>query len=269
MYFQKLSLLCFFCACIFSFTRAQTSGRAIYKSSSNITTRIDTTKAGSADQKDLNTLIRKSMQKEYLLNFNRYESVYKEIKELENASQTGKIDVIGIGSGTEGGIYKDMRNKVFAESRDGFGKLFLIEDTLVSLPWKLTEETKQIGGITCYKATAYLERKVTTNVADEQGKITAKEKKIKTNVTAWYAPSIPVNNGPALYWGLPGLILEISDGRLTLLCSEIVLNDKTEAKIEKPKKGQKVSQGKFDEIYEKKVNEMQEMYRDNRKKTGQ
>lgn len=269
MYFKKLSLLCFICACTFSFAGAQTSGRAIYKSSSNITTKIDTTKAGAADQKDLNTLIRKSMQKEYLLNFNGYESVYKEVKELENAGQTGKIDVIGIGSGTEGGIYKDIRNRVFSESRDGFGKLFLIEDTLVNLPWKLIEETRKIGEVTCYKATAALERKITTNVADAQGNITAKERTVKTNVTAWYAPSIAINNGPALYWGLPGLIMEVSDGRLTLLCSEIVLNDKTEAKIQKPKKGQKVSQAKFDEIYDKKVNEMQEMYRDNRKKTGQ
>jgi GLPGLI family protein len=43
-------------------------------------------------------------------------------------------------------------------------------------------------------------------------------------ITAWYTPEIPVNQGPENYWGLPGLILEINDGKTVILCSKIVLN---------------------------------------------
>jgi GLPGLI family protein len=45
-------------------------------------------------------------------------------------------------------------------------------------------------------------------------------------ITAWYTPEIPVNQGPENYWGLPGLILEINDGKTVILCSKIVLNPK-------------------------------------------
>ena len=36
-------------------------------------------------------------------------------------------------------------------------------------------------------------------------------------MTAWFTPEIPVSTGPAMYGGLPGLILEISDGNRTML----------------------------------------------------
>jgi GLPGLI family protein len=34
-------------------------------------------------------------------------------------------------------------------------------------------------------------------------------------ITAWYTPEIPVNQGPE-NWGLPGLILEINDGKTVM-----------------------------------------------------
>ena len=84
-------------------------------------------------------------------------------------------------------------------------------------------------------------------------------------VTAWYAPEIPVNNGPGRYQGLPGLILEIEDGSLSLLCSKIVLNPKDKKEIAKPTKGKKVNQEKFDQIMEKKMQEMSERYNSDRR----
>ena len=43
-------------------------------------------------------------------------------------------------------------------------------------------------------------------------------------ITAWYTPQIPINQGPGEYWGLPGLILEINADRTTILCSKIIMN---------------------------------------------
>ena len=45
-------------------------------------------------------------------------------------------------------------------------------------------------------------------------------------VTAWYTPEIPVSLGPANYWGLPGLILEINinENASTIIAESIKLN---------------------------------------------
>ena len=67
-----------------------------------------------------------------------------------------------------------------------------------------------------------------------------------------------------MYHGLPGLILEVTDGSQTLLCSKIVLNPKEKVKIEEPTKGKQVTQEKFDEILEKKMKEMRERYQHDR-----
>ena len=48
----------------------------------------------------------------------------------------------------------------------------------------------------------------------------------EVQITAWYTPDIPINQGPENYWGLPGLILEINEPELIILCSKVVLNTK-------------------------------------------
>ena len=78
-------------------------------------------------------------------------------------------------------------------------------------------------------------------------------------VTAWYTPEIPVNQGPEGYWGLPGLILEVNDGKTVILCSKIVLNPKEKVEIKAVSKGKVVSQKEFDEIMIKKMEEFRDM----------
>ena len=82
-----------------------------------------------------------------------------------------------------------------------------------------------------------------------------------TQVEAWYTPQIPVKHGPSEYWGLPGLILEVSAGDTTLLCYEIVLNPKEKTEIKAPKKGKNVTKMKYQSIVAKKMKE----FRDNRR----
>jgi GLPGLI family protein len=69
-------------------------------------------------------------------------------------------------------------------------RAFLLEDTFPTFNWVLHNENKTFGNITCQKATIYYKGR---------------------NYIAWFAPSIPVNNGPWKFQGLPGLILEIYD----------------------------------------------------------
>ena len=83
----------------------------------------------------------------------------------------------------------------------------------------------------------------------------------KITVTAWYTPQIPVSNGPGEYWGLPGLILEINEGRTTILCTEIVLNPSEKIEITKPTKGDKVTRKEYVSIITKKMEEMRQNFR--------
>ena len=79
-------------------------------------------------------------------------------------------------------------------------------------------------------------------------------------VVAWYTPQIPINQGPDDFWGLPGLILEVSADRTTILCTKIVMNPKEKEEINKPEKGQEVTQAEYNEIITKKMEEMRQMY---------
>lgn len=230
------------------------SGIAIYKTSSKMTMTMDSTKVSSDEQKALNDMIRKSMQKEYELRFNKTESIYKKIEKLKKKDGSQDIEVIGLGSGTEGGLYKDTKGLSLVESRDLFGKLFLVKDELQKYNWTLQDETRQVGKYLCYKAEAVVE--VAT-----KGKETRKNK-----ITAWYTPQIPISNGPASYWGLPGLILELDDGRLSMICSKITLNSGEVVEIKRPNKGKVVTNKEYDVIYKEKIKEMQEMYKSKRKK---
>ena len=80
-------------------------------------------------------------------------------------------------------------------------------------------------------------------------------------VIVWYTPQIPVSQGPGEYWGLPGLILEVSADRTTMLCSKIVMNPEEKAEIKKPSKGKEVTKEEYNTIVKEKIEEMREMYR--------
>lgn len=153
------------------------------------------------------------------------------------------------------------------------GKIFLIKDDIKKIDWELSDETKNIGTYTCYKATYTREVEVrdfsSFSSADsddkdkkEENKQAKKMKKIVT--TAWYTPQIPVSNGPREFGGLPGLILELRQGKLTIVCSEVVLNPSEEITIKEPTKGKKVSQKEYNKIQEEKSKEMMERFRSRR-----
>ena len=65
-------------------------------------------------------------------------------------------------------------------------------------------------------------------------------------IEAWYTLDIPVPHGPREYWGLPGLILQVSDGTMTYLCTKVVLNPEKGIRIKKPRRGKKITAEQFD-----------------------
>ncbi|MCO4821511.1 MAG: GLPGLI family protein, partial [Flavobacteriaceae bacterium] len=77
---------------------------------------------------------------------------------------------------------------------------------------------------------------------------------------AWYTLQIPLSHGPGEYWGLPGLILEVSAGNTTMLCSKVVMNPKETVVIEAPDKGKEITKSDYKATVQGKMIEM----RDNR-----
>lgn len=230
-------------------------------------------------QKSMEERMKKMLEKTFILNFDKSASIYKEEEKLESPGQQGGFRVmVSSMMGGGGTFYKDVKTKSYTVDKEFMGKEFLVVDSLPKLNWKLEQETKQIGGYNCYKATAVKEPSKTdfrnfrpkkTDDKKDEAKKTSGETKTNFSdnfelpkevvVTAWYTPEIPVNQGPENYWGLPGLILEINDGSTTILCSKVVLNAKDKVDIKPSKKGKVVTQKDYDETVVKKMEEFRDM----------
>lgn len=241
-------------------------GKATYKTFRKVDFKMKVDGENSAMQKQIQEQLKKQFQQTYTLNFNKSESVYTQNKELSSPqTNTGGVSIViaGNGGGTDV-LYKNILNKEYLNKTEISGKRFLIKDQLEDYGWEMSSETKNIGNYTCYKATRSREE-TRTSMSVTDGKPEEKKEKVTVTTTAWYTPQIPVSNGPGEFWGLPGLILEIQDGKLTIACSEIVMNPSDKVEIKVPKKGKKVNQEEFDEIMDKHSKEMMERFRSKRK----
>jgi len=265
-------------------------GMAVYESKTSTT---DFTKGFSGNreitpemQKQIEARMKKMFEKTYVLNFDKSASIYKEEEKLDAPGEQGGRRMMMSMMGGGGTHYKNVKTKQFIVDKEFFGKEFLIKDSLAKYDWKLESESKKIGEYTCFKATAVVKvnesdfrnfrfraKPDATKDSKEAQKTTEKDStKVKKSnftdnwempkentITAWYCPEIPVNQGPENYWGLPGLILEVSDGKTMILCSKIVLNTKDKVELKPAEKGKVVTQNEYNEIIKNKMEEMREM----------
>lgn len=212
--------------------------------------------------------MKKAFEKSFVLNFNKTESIYEEPQKLEapGASSSGRM-VVKTASTGDGKIYKNIKSKMMLSEEDFFGKEFLITDSLHNWNWQLLSETKKIGNYTCYKAISVIP--VTKEDMAEYEKMKSKKSEGKTQlftvsepkertITVWYTPEIPISQGPGEYWGLPGLIMEVSDANTVILCSKIILNPKDKITIKVPKNGKKVTKKEYDRLIEKQMEQMKD-----------
>ena len=235
--------------------------------------------------------MKKMFEKTFILNFDKSASIYKEEEKLDAPGQSGGGRMMASLMGGGGTYFKNVKEKQYTVDKEVFGKEFLIKDSLPNLKWVLTDESKKIGDYTCFKATAVKEASKSDfrnyrRKKEEPKKDAVKKEEVKTDgstttepkkdekktnffdeidlpkeitVTAWYCPEIPVNQGPDEYWGLPGLIMEVNDGKTVIMCSKLVMNVKDKIEIKAPTGGDKVTQKEFDDIMIKKMKEMSEM----------
>jgi len=255
----------------FSLTSAQDfHGQAVYESKTLLGDKIQINNSDGMPEEmkqKLQESMKKAFEKTFVLNFNKYESVYLQEEKLEAPKPNSSMNVVVFKGNTDGKKYKNVKEKIQISEEDVFGKEFLIVDSLKVWNWKLESETKKIGNYTCHKAVAVIP------VSEEDMKEYEENKKNKGNgktqfisvvepkeqiITVWYTPEIPVSQGPDQYWGLPGLILEANNGLTIFLCSKITLNSKEKNEIKRPNKGKKVNQKEYDRIVEKQMESMKD-----------
>ncbi|MFV8369101.1 GLPGLI family protein [Flavobacterium sp. LB2R40] len=256
-------------------------GMAIYESktsTSDFKTRMEGNKEMTPDmQKRIEESMKKMFEKTFILNFDKSASIYKEEEKLDTPGQgAGGMRMMMSMTGGGGTYYKNVKEKSYTIDKEFMGKEFLIKDSLPNLQWKMEVETRVIGGYNCFKATAVrvasktdfrnfrpkkediaIPKSVDSN--KKTSLLDALEMPKETIITAWYTPEIPVNQGPENYWGLPGLILEVNDGKTVILCSKVVLNPKVKTEIKAATKGKVTTQKEFDETVLKKMEEFRDM----------
>ncbi len=124
--------------------------------------------------------------------------------------------------GSENTVYNDYNSKTTAASKQVFEQLYLVQDSLRKINWKITSETRKIAGFTCRRAETIMMDSV--------------------YVVAFYTDEILASGGPEGFNGLPGMILGVAIPRMhvTIFATKLELQMQ-ESEIKMPTKGKKTS----------------------------
>jgi GLPGLI family protein len=243
-------------------------GQAIYSSKAKMELGSFGARMSEGQKKQIQARLKNRLEKTYTLNFNKEESVFNEDEKIDAIS--GATDSWG-DNFSRGEQYKNVKEKALIQSQEFYGKKFLVKDKLAAIEWKMGAEFKLIGQYMCFKATASVPTdelewynfswgdisETNTEAKTDSTAVETEELEIKTTeVEAWYTLQIPVSHGPGEYWGLPGLILEVSTGNTVMLCSKIVINPEEEIEIEAPDKGKEITKNDYQATIQEKMLEM-------------
>lgn len=171
----------------------------------------------------------------YNLAFNTDNAVFNINKTM--AADYQKMTKKAISKGFGDGIhYVNLKDNKHIHSKMFDGKEYHIFRKN-KLQFELTNEQKKIGGYICFKAVA----QETVHYFGSSNEV---------YYTAWYCPEIPYNYGPALFYGLPGLVLEADILNTKYIATNInIIKECIE--IQQPKKGIEISNEDFDILLKK------------------
>lgn len=178
------------------------------------------------------------------LYFNANESLYED---KQGTEEEGNTEISGGSGGAEftmkiqrpdNKLYRDIAGGTTLESREFFGRNFLITDKAKTPAWKITGEQKKLLGFVCQKATVQLDS--------------------ATNIVAWFTPQVPVPTGPGVNAGLPGLILEmnLNGDQRTIVATQVEFKTLPKGALVKPSKGKETTAEEFKKIEAEKMKEM-------------
>lgn len=186
--------------------------------------------------------IKKGIFVDYKLKTNGTESEYKMQEKINNDQSPAGMILQQITAMDKEPLYKDIKQQYYLKPYN-VGKAYLMKDSLQDIKWKISKEKEQVAGFDTYKATGVMNDSIP--------------------VTAWYTPKINIKDGPDRIWGLPGLILktefEMNGAGIVITAKNVAVKEE-EIKIEKPSKGQEISEKEFYEEMKALQEKYKEMY---------
>jgi GLPGLI family protein len=137
----------------------------------------------------------------------RVDSLITEVMKNPQKAQLIMQDIqnSGIQKAGAGEIFKNYpAGKMTVTDNFNMINAFSYEDTLNDIDWEITSDTMTCLNYQCQKATA-----------DFRGR----------RYEAWFAPDIPVSDGPWKFSGLPGLILLVTDSENQYIIKAVALEN--------------------------------------------
>lgn len=154
----------------------------------------------------------------YELKFNQQKSTFRLLRENTDnkyfwGAKPSESDV----------AVQDLHNQRVTIQRDVFENTYLITDSMRSINWRITNETRTIAGFECKKAVGVICDSV--------------------YVVAFYTDEIIASTGPESMNGLPGLILGLAVPRLhtTWFATKVELTTPAETELSPKQKGKKIT----------------------------
>ena len=153
------------------------------------------------------------------LQFDAHQSTYKVGKEYDDP---WKKTWYGNSGEDENIIYNNYDSGWTIAKKQVYEKLYKLEDSLMPIAWKITNDTRTIAGFECRKAIGKMFDTL--------------------YVVAFYTDQITTPGGPANYTGLPGMILGIGLPRFhtTLFATKLYLDSPPPTELMPPAKGKKI-----------------------------
>ena len=184
---------------------------------------VDENYAGS-DYTAYGELAKKSIPKTittyYDLYFNADKSLYRPGREVVTIPRPP--DWI-LGQSNDNIVFNDFDKQLTTAQKHVYEDTYLLQDSLRTLTWKISNDTRTIAGLECRKATAVMMDSVF--------------------VVAFFTEQILCGSGPEGFSGLPGMILGIAIPRLhtTWYATKMELIEVKEADLSVPKKGKPIN----------------------------
>lgn len=177
-----------------------------------------------------------------LLIHNDQSIFYTKPLNLDASNQLGPLKELASSIGGVGGkFYVNKKDSVFLHEEHFLNEIFLLKMELKK--WKVTDEFKLINNYRCYKAIT--EDTVFTLDGSQ-----------KSKVIAWFSPELPSFFGPANYYGLPGLILELKKDNMKLRAIKIQFSKAQKKRIKPLNKGIRITKEKLRELAKQRAMEM-------------